>query len=848
MEEKNISDIDILKQLEMEGNKTLRKVTLGDLKNGFSQNYALDEEGRVIGLRLFEWQLLKSQCRLVSRLRFLTHAGFIRTGLDDCSFLSSLTQLSSLNLSWNNLSDVSISSLSSLTQLSSLNLSYNNLSDVSGLSSLTNLKNLKIDGNSLVKPPKEIAEKGMTAIHSYFQQMAEQGKARLYEARLLLVGEPGAGKTTLLKKILDPLYPVPNTEEEPTLGIVINSQWEFPYDRHKGITFQTRIWDFGGQPIQYMLHQYFLTSRSLYVLVSDDREQRTRFDYWFDIIKVLGENSPVLVVLNEKKHRSISDFDYDKYKKRYEHLYEIERRDVDFSGQDPRLAALIGKIAAMLRGLKHIGDELPRQWIPIRRELERIKKEKQIAIDRYFAICRQHGLSREEDMLTLCGYLNALGVVLHYKDERSLENTLFVDPHWIVDALYMAISDKTPVQNKGRFKKEWLFHLWKKKDYSYDERCKLLNLMLKDNFEICYRMAGGRDEEYMVPMLLPDVEPAYEPLPGSGSLKFRFQYPFMPEGIIARLIVRLHEDIEKKAGQDLTWKKGFILNRQGTRARVAEDRSGKGLRIIDINVSGPAGSRRDFLSVIRNEVRKIHQKSFKEIDVEEMVPCNCPSCSRAETPHYFEYSELQRYLRAGESIIKCSLSIKPVEIRQLIEEVVPREEIGPDFRTPGKAPYSFPEPLPLPLELMTGTVGRVRQLKEWEDKIINLREALETEIKKQAVCNNIAEGKARRSSWWFVGLSLVLIGVWAVLILFVYDWGTMEKWTYLGGGFWAVIAAVYCAVFKRKLESEALRAERLEKEKYKLYALHGVNPGKIRRLNAELQEAESRRRALLDSA
>lgn len=37
---------------------------------------------------------------------------------------------------------------------------------------------------------------------------------------------------------------------------------EFAYSHDKRITFKTNMWDFGGQPIQYMLHQYFLTPRS----------------------------------------------------------------------------------------------------------------------------------------------------------------------------------------------------------------------------------------------------------------------------------------------------------------------------------------------------------------------------------------------------------------------------------------------------------------------------------------------------------------------------------------------------------------------------------------------------------
>ncbi len=598
------------------------------------------------------------------------------------------------------------------------------------------------------------------------------------------MGEPGAGKTTLLKKILNPDYPVPN-EEEPTLGIEINSQWDFAYSHDKNITFKTNIWDFGGQPIQYMLHQYFLTSRSLYVLVSDDREQRTNFDYWFDIIKVLGEQSPVLVVLNEKKHRSISNFDYDKYNKRYGSSYDMEKRDVDFSINDGRFKALINKSQEMLSNLKHIGDELPRQWVPIRKELESIKDENQISISRYFDICRKNGIDQEPDMLTLCGYLTALGVVLHYKDDPTLEDTIFVNPYWIVDALYTAISDKTLEVNKGRFKKEWLFNLWEQKGYTYDERCKLLNLMLKDNFEICYRVAKekGKKEEYMVPMLLPDVEPDYTPLPETNTLKFRFQYPFMPEGIISRLIVRLHEDIEKQSGQDLIWKKGFILNRQGIRARVAEERSEKGLQIIDIKVSGEEGRRRDFLVVIKNEIHNIHKKSFKDIDVEEMVPCTCSSCTKAEIPHYFEFSVLKRYLRANKNTITCHQSVEDVDIWKLIEEVVPREEARQGYqeyfrewgelawgpRTQGRKPKKdiFSEPLPQ-------KDGKIEQIKDIEDKIKKIQEQLRPEEDKKIVCDQMAERKADHSIWWLVGFSVAFLAVWAVLIFIVFDWNVME--------------------------------------------------------------------------
>ena len=136
---------------------------------------------------------------------------------------------------------------------------------------------------------------------------------KLYESKLIIVGEPGAGKTSLMKKLLDPKYPIPRPDgvvEESTIGIDVVEGWTFDHPHDKNITFKANLWDFGGQEIQYMTHQFFLTPGALYVLVADDRKHHTNFPYWFQIINLLGKGtdyySPVLVVLNENKHKSIT--------------------------------------------------------------------------------------------------------------------------------------------------------------------------------------------------------------------------------------------------------------------------------------------------------------------------------------------------------------------------------------------------------------------------------------------------------------------------------------------------------------------------------------------------------------
>jgi small GTP-binding protein len=61
------------------------------------------------------------------------------------------------------------------------------------------------------------------------------------------------------------------------------------------------IWDFGGQEIMHATHEFFLTTRTLYVLVLDGQadEAGNRLEYWLRLIEAFGKGSPVIVVRNK---------------------------------------------------------------------------------------------------------------------------------------------------------------------------------------------------------------------------------------------------------------------------------------------------------------------------------------------------------------------------------------------------------------------------------------------------------------------------------------------------------------------------------------------------------------------
>jgi small GTP-binding protein len=262
----------------------------------------------------------------IAKLQNLTLLDLDRNGLTTVpNSITKLQNLTSLSLSNNSLTTVpdSITKLQNLTSLGLWNNQFDSIPDViyelhsleklnfnnigikgnkikeisSKILQLEKLKELLLKDNPIETPPLEVVANGVAAIKDYFRQL-ESGEDHLYEAKLLIVGEGGAGKTSLAKKIGNPEYVL--REEDSTKGIDV-LQWTFQMEN--GQQFRVNIWDFGGQEIYHATHQFFLTKRSLYVLVADTRKEDTDFYYWLNAVELLSDNSPLLIVNNEKQDR-----------------------------------------------------------------------------------------------------------------------------------------------------------------------------------------------------------------------------------------------------------------------------------------------------------------------------------------------------------------------------------------------------------------------------------------------------------------------------------------------------------------------------------------------------------------
>ncbi len=564
-------------------------------------------------------------------------------------FMVNMANLTWLSLARNQLSSIP-EFMGNMANLTWLSLAGNQLSSIpESMGNLSNLTGLSLTENPLVNPPIEIADKGIEAIREYFKHLQEVGTDRIYEAKLLIVGEAGSGKTSLAKKIENSAYKLKPSETS-TEGIDIIKK---SFSLENGEEFQINIWDFGGQEIYHATHRFFLTKRSLYCLVLDNREEDDNLYYWLNIVELLSDNSPLLIIKNEKQNRT-RDINERILKGQFDNIKETLSTNL---ATNKNLDKIFTSIKYFISNLNHIGGELPATWVKVRRSIEKDERN-YIDLNEFLKICDENGINRKEDKLLLSGYLHDIGVCLHFQDDQKsiLYKTVILKPEWGTEAVYRVLDNPTVKEKYGCFNDDDLQDIWHEAQYD-DMRGELLQLMMK--FELCYQILG-RQDTYISPQLLSNNQPEYD-WDESDNLILRYTYPnFMPKGIISRFIVVMHQDIDQ---QKYLWKTGVILKRNHTKAEVIEDFD---KREIKIRVTGK--DMRGLMTIVSHELDKIND-SYRRLKYQKLIPCNCEKCQQSKNYFFYDFKILKNFIYDRQREIQCQQSYKMVDTLSLIDDV-----------------------------------------------------------------------------------------------------------------------------------------------------------------------------------
>src|ERR1035441_8325595 len=539
----------------------------------------------------------------LAQLALLSHLDLNRNQI--AAFPNSFAQLARLRglyLSGNKITVIP-DSLAQLAQLHTLDVSDNQIAALpDSLATLEKLTGLYLHGNPDLgippevlgptfneimgskrtpKPPKEI-------LAYYFAQRS--GAKPLNEAKLILVGRGGVGKTSLVKALMTGQF---KQGEEATEGIKI-SDWPCPLNPTEKVTLH--IWDFGGQEMMHATHQFFLTARTLYLLVLERRRGGCdeEADYWFRLIRTFGGmDAPVVIVLN-KQQQAPFDVNRGAWLEKYARKLKAF---VENDCTDPKsISRLQERIQEQLNGLESLKARFPTQWFAIKEKLAHMPADF-VSFADYRALCRTNGEEDPEKQDSLSGFLHDLGIALNYGNDPRLRFAYVLKPEWVTKGIYTLLHAFVPA--KGIFTPAEAAQVLGRQGYSRDAVEFLLGLM--ERFELSFPLPGPR-QQILIPQILDDQQPpAASDFQPKECLNFGYRYAIVPEGLLPRFIVRTHHLSDPSA----RWKSGVILHHPtgGCHALVRADAPDKQVRI---HINGPTDARRDLLAIIRYNFDVIH--------------------------------------------------------------------------------------------------------------------------------------------------------------------------------------------------------------------------------------------------
>jgi len=590
-------------------------------------------------------------------------------------------------------------SIGEVERLRILDLTGNKLSILpESLRNLRSLNELYLHQNKLGLPPEVLGPewnhphlKLTTAglilsqppqtLEYYFRTRV--GQRPLNEAKLILIGRGATGKTSIVNRLVHGRF---ERNQNKTEGIQITT-WSIMIDIRDNV--RLNIWDFGGQEIMHATHQFFLTQRSLYLLVLNGRggAEDADAEYWLRIIESFSADSPVIVVLN-KINEQLFDVNRRALEGKFTSIRDFIKTDCeDGTGFEQLHRAIVSETDR----LEHLRDAFPESWFSIKDRLAAMP-ENYLTFDEYRKICSEFGERDPGTQERLAFYLHHLGIVLNYKDDPRLQDTHVLNPHWVTIGIYKVLNSEKLAARNGEIHLRDLSTILDPSQYPTAMHRFLFDLMKK--FDLCFSFPSD-DAYYLIPELLDKQEPeASAEFKPKECLNFQYHYPVLPEGLLPRFIVRTHVFSEGLP----RWRSGVIVEREGNRALVKSDGQDKK---VFISVSGAIDGRRRLLAIVRSEFERLH-RDIQNLQPAEMIPL--PGHPEVVVP----YKELLVMEKEG-------MKRFPKVIRDEIVELDVRELLD------GVSPP--------PAETMKGQPASVRLFYSYSHKDEELRDEMETHLR-----------------------------------------------------------------------------------------------------------------------
>ena len=507
---------------------------------------------------------------------------------------------------------------------------------------------LQLAGNPFEAPLIELHDRDPLTLVAYLESLADA--VPQYEAKMLVVGEGNTGKTSLVAALQDAPFlmgrPTTHGIEVHDIGL-----------RHADIGQELVVhaWDFGGQEIYRVTHQFFFSRNALYLVVwkPRDGQEQNEVAGWLRRIRLrLAAEGRAFVVATHCSGERRPELDFPTLAQEFGTLlggsFEVDSQ----TGRG--IADLRAAIAAELEILPQMGRPISHRWIAARDEILGLAQtEPQISLERFAEICASHGVP-DDQVTGLAEMLHLTGQVIYYAEDRALRDFVVLDPEWLTKAISYVLEDEATRQAGGILDHARLRRIWQDhgSGHAYQPAHHPYLLRLMEKFDVSYRIIDDPDRS-LVTQLAPYERPALPwdsrttVPPRLRRLAMLCQLSEPVPGLIAWLTVR-HND----AATGLYWRNGVFL-RHPVRAYASEallELQTPTRLLIDVRAPAPDY----FFNVLRYSTEDLMTRRWPGLGYDLLIPCPTVGDGGVSCPGTMLLNDLMVYREEGETRFLCA--------------------------------------------------------------------------------------------------------------------------------------------------------------------------------------------------
>lgn len=562
-------------------------------------------------LHLYE-NNLKKLPREIGQLASLTQLAVLENGLIDLPpEIGDLMLLRTLWAGDNHFTELPVE-LGKLLNLEGLFVENNMLrmlpTEIGGLTKLTHFAT---EGNPLPASFAAASSESANSLLSLLRSLNDPSKVDwVCEAKLMITGEGNVGKTSLRKALDDKSSP---SETETTTWGVECGQFDLPHPEETDRSITLNYWDFGGQKIYRVTHQFFYSDQGLYLLVWDPRkgEEQCMLQDWLTRIaaRTAGRAKVILVATHAlDKGGSYSwKLDLDRMDGSLRKIV-VDQISVD-SVKQHNLEDLKRLITKHVRDLPGFDSPINIAWDRARNKaLASENKAPWMTYESFEAICRKEGVDHPDAVKSIAAtFVHRLGRGVWYgvdwPDDPYLRDTLVRDPTWLSMAFMELIEHEPTRASGGVLDHDQLEDAWRKHGreedgwiaYKIDDFARLMRMLREQGVALPTRGSGGKRS--LVPQLVPGARPnipwdATLALPDEAKvLRMRTRLEPDVTGIFPSLVAALepYHFYDPETGRGAFWTDGMFLRDVGGRYSndaLIEVRRERTCVWLDVTVTG----------------------------------------------------------------------------------------------------------------------------------------------------------------------------------------------------------------------------------------------------------------------